>query len=72
MHINTVQVHILDGFLFTSGELAFALTLNAIMIVVFIGSFHMFIVCYFFAGDSMQSSIMVDSRFVVVVGVVEL
>lgn len=72
MHINTVQVHILDGFLFTSGELAFALALNAVMIVILIRSFHMFIARYFFAGDSMYSSIIADSWSGVVVSGVEL
>lgn len=72
MHIDAVEVHILDVFLFTSRELAFALALHAVMIVILIGSFHMLVAGDFFAGDSMQHGVIAECWSAVVVGVVEL
>lgn len=72
MHIDTVEVHSLDVFFFTAGELALALAFNAVMVVILIGSFHMFIACDFFAGDAMQNGIIVERIPAMVISVVEL
>lgn len=70
MHIDAIEVHILDIFFLTAGELALALALNAVVVVILIGSFHMLIACDFFAGDAMRNGIIIVGG--VVVGVVEL
>lgn len=72
VHIDTVEVHILDVFFLTAGEFALALALDAVMVVILIGSFDMFIACDFFAGDAMQNGIIVEGIPAVVFGAVEL
>ena len=72
VHVDTVEVHILDVFFFAASEFSLALALNAIMVVILIGSFHMFVACDFFAGDAMRKGIGVGSVVGGVVSVVEL